>query len=145
MPTARDIVFGAVGGVMVLMAVVLLFVGGERDTGSAVAVEIPALQIVTPDDGAEVWGPLRIEFRSSRVVEHGSGGWGVDDLHIHLDIDGRSFMPASRDIERISDGEYRWSLPALPPGAHTLRLYWSGPDHRALEDGGSEPVRVNAS
>jgi hypothetical protein len=138
----RDMALGVVGGAMVIFAVVLLFLGGERDTGAAMPpASVPALEVTSPASGAEVVGPLVLEFSSAREMEFGPGGWGVGDLHIHMDIDGRSFMPSGRDIVRQPNGLYRWTT-SLPSGEHSVRLYWAGLDHRALTDGATEPVRV---
>lgn len=130
---------------MVLAAIVLLLAGGERDTGAErVPSAAPVLELLRPVSGASVEGPLRIEFRLPVPLELAPDGWGAADLHLHLELDGREYMPSPRDIQPLGGSEYRWSMPALPAGEHTLRLFWAGPDHAAMEEGASERVTVSA-
>jgi hypothetical protein len=139
----RDTLLGAIGAGLVIFAVVLLFLGGERDTGAG-AVNAPVLNMVQPAAGAVIQGPLHVVFRLNRELERLPTGWGVGDLHLHLGINGREYMPGARDIEPLQDGLYRWTLSGLPAGEHELRLFWAGADHRAMASGASIPVRVRA-
>ncbi len=139
-----DRLLGVVGAVMVLLAVVVLLRGGERDT-SAPATPPPPIQITSPAQGAVVDGPFPIDFRVPGVeMELRAGEWGLAGMHLHVLLDGGSFMPAPTDISRLPDGSYRWSFRALDPGAHEIRLYWSDAMHLPLRGGGSDAVRVEA-
>lgn len=141
----RDRVLGAVGGIMILLAIFLLVAGGERDTGRAPAARsAPELEILEPLHGEEVSGPLRIVFRLPATLRRSTAGWSAGDLHLHLEIDGREYMPGARDISLLPGGGYAWTLPGLPPGPRTLRLFWAGPDHRPMEAGASRRVQVRA-
>jgi hypothetical protein len=142
---ARDLLFGMVGGAMVLLAVVLLFVGGPRDTGAgAPQSEAPQLELLAPAAGAELSGPLAVDFRFPGTLSRNPGGWGTGDLHIHLEINGREYMPSPRDIQPLEGDVYRWTLPPLPTGTHALRLFWAGPDHRPMTAGESQTVTVRS-
>jgi hypothetical protein len=141
----RDLVLAVVGGAMVVFAIVLLVMGGERDTGAgAVATAAPRLAIVHPVPGAEVTSPLTIVFDVGGNLERLPGGWGVGELHLHLELNGREFMPGAREIERLPNGTYAWTLARVVPGDVELRLFWAGPDHAPLESGASAPVRAQA-
>lgn len=140
--TVRDIIFGVLGSGMILFAVFLLIFGGPGDSGGKIPDTIPTLGMIAPVQGATVSGPLVVDFSSTRELEQGPGGWGVETLHIHLDINGQSFMPAPQDVVRSPNGLYRWTLPALSAGEHSLRLYWAGPDHREVADGSTEAIQV---
>jgi cyclic dehypoxanthinyl futalosine synthase len=114
----RDILFGAVGGAMVLIAIVLLLAGGERDTGAGPAAgAVPAISVQEPVPGAVTTAPLRIVFHVGEEMRAGPTGWGVGELHIHLDLDGREFMPTARDIEPLGGGLYRWTVPRVAPAS----------------------------
>jgi hypothetical protein len=71
-------------------------------------------------------------------------GWGIPGMHLHIEVDGTSFMPAAGDIEARPDGSYRWTFPPLDPGPHTIRLYWSDMNHAAIPGGGSPPLKITA-
>ncbi len=139
----RDLVLGVIGAGMVLFAVVLLFMGGERDTGGG-RVDAPVITLVQPATGSSIDGPLHVVFGVRGSLERMPSGWGAGELHLHLELNGREFMPGPLDIEPLPNGMYRWTLSALPAGEHEIRLHWAGRDHRAIPEGASMPVRVRA-
>lgn len=140
--TVPDRILGAVGWAMILAAVVFLLRGGERD-GSAPPIPPPPIEIVEPVQGAALDGPFAIVFRVPGVeLSRMADGWGVAGMHLHILVDGGSFMPAPTDIVRLPDGSYRWSVRALDPGPHDIRLYWSDVRHAPLRDGGSGVLKV---
>lgn len=142
--TLSDRLLGILGGAFVLLALVVLIRGGEEDTSRRAAVPPPRIDVISPEGGARVTGPLEIVFRVDADLRHAPSGWGTGDLHLHLLIDGREFMPAASDIERLPSGAYRWSLRALEPGTRELRLSWSDQSHQALAGGGSPAFVVYA-
>jgi hypothetical protein len=128
---------------MVLGALILLLMGGQRDTGARTS-DVPRLTMVQPTAGALISGPVHFVFDVPAAIEQHPGGWGTGDLHIHLDVNGREFMPSPRDIVRLPSGMYRWTLPGLPPGDHEVRLFWAGPDHRPIAEGASATVPIRS-
>lgn len=139
-----DRLLGIVGAVMVLAALVVLIRGGARDT-SAPAIPPPPIQISAPAQGAVLDGPFPIVFRVPGVeLEQRAGEWGLAGMHLHILMDGGSFMPAPTDISRLPDGSYQWSFRALDPGEHQFRLFWSDSTHLPLRGGGSGAVTVEA-
>jgi hypothetical protein len=139
-----DRLLGIVGAVMVLAALVVLIRGGASDT-SAPATPPPPIQISAPAQGAVLHGPFPIVFRVPGVeLEQSAGEWGLAGMHLHILVDGGSYMPAPTDITRLPDGSYRWSFRALDPGEHQIRLFWSDPMHQPLRGGGSDAVTVEA-
>lgn len=141
---APDRVLGALGGVMILLAVffaVRSLLGlGARDAG--LPADIPPLTIVQPAEGAAVRDPVQIRFKTpARLFPTGSG-WGTEALHLHAVVNGREVMPGGGDVAAEGADRYRWTLRLGTPGAYTLRLHWAGPDHAPLARGGSAPVRI---
>lgn len=129
---------------MVAAAVIVLIRGGARDTSVPVTAP-PPIQIAAPAQGAVLHGPFAIDFRVPGVeLEQSAGEWGLDGMHLHILVDGGSFMPAPTDITRLPGGAYRWSFHALDPGQHQIRLFWSNPVHLPLRGGGSGAVTVEA-
>jgi hypothetical protein len=139
----RDRLLGILGGAMVLGALILLLLGGERDTGAR-TFATPPITMVQPTSGALVTGPVHFVFDVPVEIGQHPGGWGTGDLHIHLEVNGREFMPSPRDIVRLPSGMYRWTLPGLPPGDHEVRLFWAGPDHRALAEGATSTISIRS-
>lgn len=141
--SGADRLLGAVGGAMVLAAVVLFFFGGDGDTGGAAGAgaPVPSLTLVTPVHGATVGTPLDLHFRSEEEISPRAGGWGTESLHLHLSLDGREFMPGAGDLRRDAAG-YRWTVPGVPAGEHTVQLYWADLDHQRLEEGATPPVLI---
>jgi hypothetical protein len=137
----RDRLLGLLGGAMVLGALVLLLMGGERDTGAAPSA-VPRLTMVQPTAGALLSGPVHFVFDVPVEIAQHPGGWGTGDLHVHLEVNGREYMPSPRDIARLPSGMYRWTLPGLPAGDHQVRLFWAGPDHRAIAEGATATVPI---
>lgn len=141
-----DRALGVLGGALVIGALVMLFVGGESDDGGSEPVGAPpVLEIVAPADEASLSGPLEVVFRVPARLTMRPGGWGVEDFHLHLALDGVELMPAAGDLEQVGEGEYRWHVGRLDPGTHALHLLWSGVDHRPLPQTRTATVRVTVS
>jgi hypothetical protein len=140
-----DRLLGFFGAAMILAAVVVFFRGGPTDA-SAPSVPPPPIEIVAPASGAVLDGPLEIVFRlESGELSRFADGWGLGNMHLHIDVDAASFMPATKDITRLPDGSYHWSFGVLGPGEHEIRIYWSDVLHQPLAGGGSRPIRVRGS
>jgi hypothetical protein len=140
--TPVETLLGVVGGAMVVLAVVLLFVGGPSDGAATPGTRAPALELLDPAPGSSVPARPTLVFASGAELVRMPGGWGVGDLHLHVEIDGREFMPSTAEIERVAAGTYRWTVGPLDPGVRTLRLFWAGPDHRAMDEGATPRVSV---
>lgn len=146
-PAARtlpDRLLGMLGGAFVLLALVVLVRGGEEDGAPRASVEAPRIVVADPTGGEVIHGPLQLVFRSETELRVQPSGWGTGDLHLHLQVDDRQYMPATTDIERLPNGAYRWSFRRLEPGPHVLRLFWSDAAHVPVPGGGSPELRVHA-
>jgi hypothetical protein len=142
-----DRVFGAIGGIFLLLGLVFLvrsFGEGGSDTGLRPAGTIPALAILTPAAGAEVAQPAAVELDAATALAAGPTGWTADGRHLHLFAGGTELMATAAEITHLGGTRYRWTLPRLPAGETTLRLAWSDERHRTLPEGASPivPVRL---
>jgi hypothetical protein len=141
----RGVIFGTV-----LLGVLLLgFALWANEAGKRAAAEaprIPAITLLSPDDGDVVEGPVMLEFATETVLRRGPAGWENEggNLHIHVYIDGTYVMPGAESIELLPDGTYRWTLGVLQPGTRELRLFWADRFHRELVAGASHAIRVEA-
>jgi hypothetical protein len=145
-PTS-DRVLGVLGAAMVAGALMLLVFGGEGDDGGAAAsvADPPVIELLSPADGETISGGFEVIFRVPGGVDPQPGGWGIGELHVHLAIGGIGIMPRPDDIQRLESGDYLWIAPRPDPGNHALQLFWSGRDHRPMEPGASERIRVQVS
>ncbi len=141
--TVADRLLGVAGGAMILLAVVLFFIGGESDGAQTEVVEAPAVELVQPQHGATLRTErLLLVFRVEGEFGPRPGGWGNESMHLHLALDDAELMPGPPDIERLPSGLFRWTLPRPAPGLHTVRLFWSGPDHRPIPGTGSRVAQI---
>jgi hypothetical protein len=137
-----DRVYGAIGIIAVVLAIVFLFVGGPKDgEQTAAAPGVPTLRLLEPAAGAAVGQPLTLVFDAG-IPLTADGGNRDGSLHVHVRVGATELMSGPGSLQPLGGTRYRWALPALPPGDHTVRLYWSDDRHRVIEDGVSAPVDV---
>lgn len=140
-----DRVFGAIGGVLLLLGLVFLvrsFGEGGSDTGARPAATVPALRILSPAAGAELAQPAAVELDAGTALVAGPTGWTAEGRHLHLFAGGTELMATAAEISHLGGTRYRWALPRLPAGETTLRLAWSDERHRTLPEGASATVPV---
>lgn len=139
-----DRVFGIVGAAMLALALAFFvrsLLPGGSDRGAA-PPPVPALAILSPAPGTVLDQPAAVEFDAGAPLVLGPAGWAADGRHVHLFVGGTEVMATATDVRRVSGTRYRWTLPRVPPGETSLRLAWSGEDHRTLEEGASTAVPV---
>lgn len=137
-----DRLLGSVGVGMMVLAAVMLIRGGETDGGARPVAGPPAIELLHPLPGASVAGPLAVLFRLDGELVRQPSGWGVDGLHLHLQLDALELMPAAADVEAVPGGAFRWTVGRLEPGPHDVRLFWSDAAHRPVEGGESRTVEI---
>jgi hypothetical protein len=140
-----DRIFGAVGVAMLLLALIYFIRSlgeGGSDTGAGPAASIPTLAIVSPAAGAELAQPAAVEFDAGAALTLGPTGWTAEGRHLHLFAGATELMAAAGELRHLGGTRYRWTLPALPAGATTLRLAWSDESHRTIPQGASPAVSV---
>ena len=115
-----------------------MWVGG-RDSGEDA---LPKLELIAPADGDTIDAPFAVTFGTNARLVKAPEGWRAGRLHLHARIDGVEHMPAAADVEVLGDGRFIWRIPGIDAGVHEVKLLWSDPEHRPLEDGSSETARV---
>jgi hypothetical protein len=142
--STTDRVFGAVGAAMLVLAAIFfvrsLLPEGE---GTAAAAPIPTLAILSPAPGAVLDQPIEVIFDAGTPLVLGPMGWEAEGRHVHLFVGDAEVMATSAALSQVRGTRYRWSLPRLAAGETTLRLTWSGADHRSIAEGASEVVPVH--
>ena len=92
----------------------------------------PAREIITRD--TTVSNPVELFFRSAAPLELTHTGWMADDMHLHVIVDSVDIMAGAQDIRHVGEDTFAWKLPAVPPGMHEIRLFWSDARHAPYGD-----------
>jgi methionine-rich copper-binding protein CopC len=93
--------------------------------------DLPALHLVTPADGARVGNPVALVIETPGKIEDLTMGTGMSPMgampgaHLHVLADGTTFMPAASQLIKIGPGRYKYTLPKLSAGAHTVKVFWA--------------------
>lgn len=109
-------------------------------------VEVPALRILEPQDGAIVGTQLALVFETAGDLAAMTMDAPVIGTHLHIDSSEFSMMPTSKQLIRLGRQRYLFlfELPAKP-GAQTLKVYWGDAMHRTIESSIQQvTVRVEA-
>jgi hypothetical protein len=142
-PETSDSLTGRIAGLVAVGLFVLLLGFWVASREAAVPPPGPEpLVLLEPAEGDVVASPIVLRFRTAAPLDIGRTGWGAGPYHVHAEVDGREIMPAAADIEPLEDGAYAWTLHRVEPGERAVRLTWSDPAHRVLEQGASRVVRI---
>ena len=107
---------------------------GTSDTGvpqRAVAEE-PPLKIVAPANRETVSNPVVVVIETPAdlpMMTMGHQSMDKTKLHLHVDLDKRMTMPTTEQIIKVGTNRYQTSLGEVPPGRHTIRVYWADAQH----------------
>jgi hypothetical protein len=138
---------GVVIGTILLGVLLLGFAFWANEAGKRAGAEarsVPSIQLLEPGDGQVVGGVVEIVFETAAELRRGPAGWEARGLHIHAALDGMELMPGADDVLRLDGNRYRWLVRPLEPGTRELRLFWSDRHHRAIAEGASRTVRIEA-
>jgi hypothetical protein len=127
---------------MIAAAVLVLLAGGVGVETEAAATP-PTLVWAEPLPSSSSPDSLTLVFRTEGTLSPQPGGWGVDGLHVHVEVNGQERMPGRADIRAVPGGAYSWTIGSLPLGDVAVRLRWSDLDHRPIEQGASASVQIH--
>jgi hypothetical protein len=130
-----------------ILVVTVALIGGLAGTSLAYvtpgATKLPALKIISPANGATIANPVRVVFEtradlSKMTMADGHGG--KVGVHLHIEIGQRSHKPRMKDITRVGEHRYRYSLGNVRPGRYVIRVFWADEHHKPI--GEVQRVRV---
>jgi hypothetical protein len=124
-----------------LTAALLIGLGYLTSSRRSAAPRAQPVEILAPADQATVDSPLVVLFVTREPLALHPTGWGTDDLHLHARVAGVEYMPAAAEIVQ-TDSVFRWTLPSVPRGSHTIQLGWADLRHRELSAGKSRQINV---
>jgi hypothetical protein len=136
-----DRVYGAIAAVAILLALFFLVRGGPADGEAPRPGAVPQLVLMEPAADGGVAQPITLRF-DARTALAPDGSDTAARRHLHARIGRSEVMPGPTDVRRLDGTRHEWTLPRLPAGTHTLRLYWSDDLHRPLAEGASDSVVV---
>jgi hypothetical protein len=133
-----DRVYGAVAVVAIVLALWFMVRGGESDT---TVERSPRLTVQDPSPGATLSQPVTVTF-DARTELRPDGSNAAGTRHVHARIGATELMPGTVDMQQVSGTTYRWTLPRLPAGPATLRLYWSDVAHKPIPGAESDSLSI---
>ncbi|HEU4557717.1 MAG TPA: hypothetical protein VFS20_07700 [Longimicrobium sp.] len=133
-----DRVYGAVAAIAILLAIWFMIRGGESDT---TVERSPRLTVEDPRPGATLSQPVTVIF-NARTELRPDGSNAAGTRHVHVRAGRYELMPGPADVQPVSGSTYRWTLPHLPPGPATLRLYWSDAAHKPIPGTESDSLQI---
>lgn len=139
--STRGIIFGTVLLGLLLFGFAFWANSAAQRVGGSTG-SLPELLILEPVGGSALAGRVPLVFQVEADLRRAPAGWSAGSAHLHAAVNGQELMPGATEIEILSRNLYRWTLPALPTGEHTVRLFWSDARHRPIEDGASAPLRI---
>lgn len=133
----------AVGLAVVPMVFAACIIGlGEEPDGEVSFAE--------PTDGARVTSPFTVRMTATGVtVQPASAGVNEGAGHHHIIIDRElppsgSPIPADDNHRHFGMGQTETTLD-LPPGEHTLRLYFATGDHRPYDPAITDTIKITVT
>ena len=100
-------------------------------TAMAPTGDLPALHLVTPADGAYVANPVALVIETPGNIDELTMGGSMSSMsgmagtHLHILADATTFMPAASQLTKIGPSRYKYTLPKLGAGAHTIKVFWA--------------------
>jgi hypothetical protein len=57
----------------------------------------------------------------------------MPQVHLHIVVDGHEYMPTAMQLTKVGSDRYKYALPNLPAGQHTVQVYWAdNKTHKAM-------------
>jgi len=111
--------------------------GAASMSSGAMAMSLPAIQIIAPASHASVTNPVTLVIETpgdmktmtmgsmASMSNMGSMSGTTPGVHLHIVTDGATAMPSADQLTKVGENRYKYSLPLLPAGAHTVKVYWA--------------------
>lgn len=106
--------------------------GAAQTSQTTTAVSLPPLKIVEPASRATVKNPVTLTFDTpADMTKYTMGGMASMEgmgpgVHLHLVVDGgTTLMPNGDQVTKAGDHRYKYALPSLSAGSHTVRAFWA--------------------
>ena len=79
------------------------------------------------------WGP--IPPGALNLLPMGGMASMGPQVHLHITVDGKTFMPTAEQMKKVGASRYEYSVPdRLAAGTHTIKVFWA--DDKSHETAG---------
>ena len=111
--------------------------GAAAAPSGSMAMSLPGIQIIAPASHASVTNPVTLVIETpgdmktmtmgsmASMGNMGSMSGTTPGVHLHIVTDGAAAMPSADQLTKVGENRYKYSLPLLPAGIHTVKVYWA--------------------
>ncbi|TMI91046.1 MAG: hypothetical protein E6H00_05000 [Bacillati bacterium ANGP1] len=95
------------------------------------AAGLPPLHLIAPANNPRLRNPVALIIETPGDISRLTLGGGMAGMsrmgprvHLHVVVDNATFMPWAKQLTRVGSHRYRFELPSLSTGTHTIKVYW---------------------
>ncbi len=106
--------------------------GAAQTPPATTAMSLPPIRVIAPANHAAVKNPVALTFDTpADMMKYTMGGMASMEgmgsgLHFHVVVDGGTMlMPNGDQVTKAGDHRYKYALPNLSAGLHTVKVYWA--------------------
>ena len=106
--------------------------GAATTPPPTMAKSLPPIRVTAPASQAVVRNPVALMFETpADMTQYTMGGMASMEgmgpgLHLHIIVDGATtLMPNGEQVTKVGDHRYRYALPRLSAGSHTVKVFWA--------------------
>lgn len=106
--------------------------GAAQTPPATTAASLPPIQVIAPANHAAVKNPVTLTFDTpADMTKYTMGGMAPMEgmgpgLHFHILVDGgTTLMPNGDQVTQAGSHRYKYTLPSLSAGSHTVKVYWA--------------------
>lgn len=110
-------------------------VGGTAMAPAAPMADLPPLHLIAPTSRAKLKNPVVLVIETTGDMSQLTMGKGMapmggmamgPQVHLHIAVDGRMFMPSTDQLKKVGPSRYEYSVPGtLAAGTHTVKVFWA--------------------
>jgi len=106
-------------------------VGAGALSPSPPAASLPPLHLIAPANNLRLRNPVALVIETPGDISRLTLGGGMagmshmgPQVHLHVVVDNATFMPWAKQLTSVGSHRYRFQLPSLSTGTHTIKIYW---------------------
>jgi len=121
-------------------------VGSTAMAPAGATTSTPPLHLIAPANRAQVKNPVALLIETPGDMSQLTLGKGMAPMggmastgpkvHLHITVDGKTFMPTAEQMKKVGPTRYEYSVPGkLTAGTHTIKVFWA--DDKSHETAGA--------
>ena len=113
------------------------FVAGTHVAPAGAMTSPPPLHLIAPAARAQLKNPVVLVIETTGDISQltmsksmapmggGMASMGAQ-VHLHIAVDGKMFMPTTDQVKKVGPSRYEYSVPGtLAAGTHTIKVFWA--------------------